>query len=42
MLRIHVHAQENFLGETETVNQLNQEDIDYIADEIEQAISRRY
>ena len=38
----HVRAQENFLGETETVNQLNQEDIDYIADEIEQAISRRY
>ena len=34
--------QENFLGETETLNQLNQDDIDYVADEIEQAISRRY
>jgi len=35
-------TKENFLGETETVNQLNQDNIDYIADEIEQAISRRY
>ena len=34
--------QENFLGETETLNQLNQDNIDYVADGIEQAISRRY
>jgi len=33
---------ENFLGEPETLNQLNQDDIDYVADEIEQAIGRRY
>jgi len=35
-------TKENFLGETETVNQLNQDNIDYVADAIEQAISRRY
>jgi len=35
-------TKENFLGETDTLNQLNQDNIDYVADEIEQAISRRY
>ena len=32
----------DFLGETDTVSQLNQDNIDYVADAIEQAISRRY
>lgn len=35
-------TKEAFLGETNTVGQLNQADIDYVADAIEQAISRRY
>ena len=35
-------SQESFLEETETVNQLNQDDVDYVADAIEQAVSRRY
>ena len=35
-------SQESFLEETETVDQLNQDDVDYVADAIEQAVSRRY
>jgi len=35
-------SKESFLEETETVNQLNQDDVDYVADAIEQAVSRRY
>jgi len=35
-------TKEDFLGETDTVSQLNQDNIDYVADAIEQAISRRY
>ena len=38
----HTISQESFLEETETVDQLNQDDVDYVADAIEQAVSRRY